>query len=176
MIPLPDPLHPAIVHFPVALLLVGAGMAVAAVFVRRWHLPLFAAILLSLGALGAVAATVTGEEEEEKVEHAIPSAEPVLEEHAEWGESARNAGILSAVLAIGAAAVASRPVIGRFLSVLTAFVAIGAGYAVAQAGHFGGELVYRHGAGVTVGAAAAGAAVPASPAKEHGREEEHGED
>ncbi len=146
-------------------------MAVAAVFVRRWHLPLFAAILLSLGALGAVAATVTGEEEEEKVEHAIPSAEPVLEEHAEWGESARNAGILSAVLAIGAAAVASRPVVGRFVSVLTAFVAIGAGYAVAQAGHFGGELVYRHGAGVTVGAA-----VPASPAKEHGREEEHGED
>lgn len=176
MIPLPDPLHPAIVHFPIALLLVGAAMAVAAVFVRRWHLPLFAAILLSLGALGAVAATVTGEEEEEKVEHAIPSAEPVLEEHAEWGESARNAGILSAVLAIGAAALASRPVIGRFLSVLTAFVAIGAGYAVVQAGHFGGELVYRHGAGVAVGAVGADAAVPASPAMEYGREEEHGED
>lgn len=176
MIPLPDPLHPAIVHFPIALLLVGAAMAVAAVFVRRWHLPLFAAILLSLGALGAVAATVTGEEEEEKVEHAIPSAEPVLEEHAEWGESARNAGILSAVLAIGAAALASRPVIGRFLSVLTAFVAIGAGYAVVQAGHFGGELVYRHGAGVAVGAVGTDAAGPALPAMEYGREEEHGED
>ena len=172
MIPLPDPLHPAIVHFPIALLLVGAAMAVAAVFVRRWHLPLFAAILLSLGALGAVAATVTGEEEEEKVEHAIPSAEPVLEEHAEWGESARNAGILSAVLAIGAAALASRPVIGRFLSVLTAFVAIGAGYAVVQAGHFGGELVYRHGAGVAVGAVGTDAAGPALPAMEYGREEE----
>jgi uncharacterized membrane protein len=176
MIPLPEPLHPAIVHFPIALLLVGAAVAVAAVFVRRWHLPLFAAILLSLGALGAVAATVTGEKEEKKVEHALPSAEPVLEKHAEWGESARNAGILAAVFAIGAAALVSRPVIGRSLSVLTAFVAIGAGYAVAQAGHFGGELVYRHGAGVTLGSGGTGAAAPASPALEYRREVEHGDD
>lgn len=176
MIPLPEPLHPAIVHFPIALLVVGAAVAVAAVFVRRWHLPLFAAILLSIGALGAVAATVTGEEEEEKVEHALPSAEPVLEKHAEWGESARNAGILAAVFAIGAAALVSRPVIGRFLSVLTAFVAIGAAYAVAQAGHFGGELVYRHGAGVTLGAGGTGGGYPASSKREHGAEEERQEE
>jgi uncharacterized membrane protein len=176
MIPLPQPLHPAIVHFPIALLLVGAAVAVAAVFVRPWHFPVFAAILLSLGALGAVAATVTGEEEEEKVEHAIPSAEPVLKKHEEWGESARNAGILAAVFAIGAAALVSRPVIGRFLSVLTAFVAIGAGYAVVQTGHFGGELVYRHGAGVTPGTAGPGTAAPESSAAAYGREKEHGDD
>jgi uncharacterized membrane protein len=176
MIPLPEPLHPAVVHFPIALLLVGAAMAVAAVFVRRWHLPLFAAILLSIGALGAVAAVFTGEQEEEKVEHAIPSAEPVLEEHAEWGESARNAGILAAVFAIGAAVLSSRPVLGRFLSVLTAFVAIGAGYAVAQAGHFGGELVYRHGAGVTIGTAGPDALAPVPAAIEYRREEERGEE
>ena len=176
MIPFPEPLHPAVVHFPIALLLVGAVFAAAAVFVRRWHLPLFAAILLSLGALGAVAATATGEEEEEKVEHAMPSAEPLLEEHAGWGESARNAGLLAAVIALGAATLASRPVLGRSLSVLTALVAIGAAYGVVQAGHFGGELVYRHGAGVTPGAAAAGGVTPLSHAREIHREEEHGED
>lgn len=151
-------------------------MAVLAVFVRRWHLPLFAAILLTLGALGAVAATITGESEEEQVEHAIPSAEPVLEEHADWGESARNAGVLAAMAAVGAAAVASRPVIGRFLSFLTAFIALGAAYAVVQAGHFGGELVYRHGAGVAIGTATRGkATAPARPAEFRGGEE-HGED
>jgi len=109
MIPFPEPLHPAVVHFPIALLLVGAGVAVLSVFIRRWHLPLFAAVLLTLGAIGAVAATVTGEEEEEKVEHAIPSAEPVLEEHATWGERARNAGIVAAALAIVAVIVARKP-------------------------------------------------------------------
>lgn len=173
MIPFPEPLHPAVVHFPIALLLVGAAAAVLAVFVRRWHLPLFAAILLALGAAGAVVASATGEEEEERVEHAIPSAEPLLEQHADWGESARNAGLLAAVFALGAASLASRRVVGRGLSVLTALVALGAAYAVAQAGHFGGELVYRHGAGVrTVSAAESVGGVTAETVREVRHEEE----
>ena len=173
MIPFPEPLHPAVVHFPIALLLLGAAVAVLAIPVRRWHLPLFAAILLSLGALGAVAATITGEEEEERVEHDLPTAERLLEKHADWGESARNAGLLAAVIATTAAAFASRPHLGRFLSVLTAFTAISAAYAVSQAGHLGGELVYRHGAGVALDRGpGSGANVP--PARgEH--EEERGE-
>jgi len=148
MIPFPEPLHPAVIHFPIALLLLGAAVAVLSVFIRRWHLPLFAAVLLTLGAIGAVAATVTGEEEEEKVEHAIPSAESVLEEHATWGERTRNAGIIAAGLAIVAVVVAAKPVGGRLVSVVAACVALIAGYCVAQAGHYGGELVYHHGAGV----------------------------
>jgi uncharacterized membrane protein len=153
MIAWPDPLHPALVHFPIAFLMAGAVAAVLSVFLRRWHLPLFAAVMLSLGAIGAVVAVATGEEEEEKVEHAIPSAELVLEEHAGWGESARNAGILAAVLALGAAAMAHMPFGSRLLSSLTACAALGSAYCVAQAGHYGGELVYRHGAGVAASSA-----------------------
>jgi len=148
----PDPLHPALVHFPIAFLMAGAVLAVASVFTRRWHLPLFAAVLLSLGAIGAAVAVATGEREEEKVESAIPSAELVLEEHAVWGERARDAGILAAVLAVGAPLMAHIPLGGRLLSSLTACAALGSAYCVAQAGHYGGELVYRHGAGVNIGA------------------------
>lgn len=148
MIPFPDPVHPAVVHFPVALLLVGALVSVAAVFVRRWHLPLFAAMLLSAGAAGAVAAVATGEAEEERVQHAVPSAEPLLEEHSQRGERARNFGVGAAALSIVAAIVASGPWLGRTLSIFTALSACAAAYCVVQAGHFGGELVYRHGAGV----------------------------
>jgi uncharacterized membrane protein len=175
MIPFPEPLHPAVVHFPIALLLLGAAVAVLAIFVRRWHFPLFAAVLLSLGAIGAVAATVTGEEEEEKVEHAIPSAEPLLEEHAEWGERARNAGIVAALLAVLAAIAANKPVGGRVLSVLTACAALVAGYCVAQAGHFGGELVYRHGAGVALdrGPSSGESVLPARGEHEEERGEYH---
>ena len=36
---IPDPLHPAVVHFPIVLLLLGAPLAVVAVFVRRFNLP-----------------------------------------------------------------------------------------------------------------------------------------
>ena len=173
MILSPDPLHPAVVHFPIALLLVGAAVAAVSVFLRRWHMPLLAAIMLTLGALGAVVATITGEKEEEKVEHAVPSAEPVLEEHAEWGERARNAGIAAAVLAVIAVTVAGKPIGGRPFSVLTACAALGAGYCVGQAGHFGGELVYRHGAGVILGSESPGAP---SSGDETWRENEHGND
>ena len=167
MITFPQPLHPAIVHFPIVLLLLGAAVAVLAVFVRRWHMPLFAAILLSLGAIGAVAASATGEQEEEKVEHSIPAAEPLLEEHEDWGDLARNAGIVAAVLAVIAAAVARKPVGGRALSALTACAALVAGYCVAQAGQFGGELVYRHGAGVAPGQGHSGSEATHSARSEH---------
>jgi len=35
MFQLPDPLHPAIVHFPIVLLLIGAAGAVVSVFTER---------------------------------------------------------------------------------------------------------------------------------------------
>jgi uncharacterized membrane protein len=148
MIPFPSPLHPAVVHFPIVLLILGMAVAVVAVFVRRWHLPWLVALMLVAGALGAVVATVTGGEDEEMVDESLPNTEQVLEMHEEWGETTRNAAIAAAVLAVAAALTANVRVAGRSLSVLTALVALAAAYSVAQAGHYGGELVYRHGAGV----------------------------
>jgi len=148
MISFPSPLHPAVVHFPIVLLLLGMVVAVVAVFLRRWHLPRLAALILVGGALGAVVATVTGGEDEEMVDESSPGTEQVLEAHEEWGESTRNVGIGAAVLAVAAALTANIRMVGRSLSVLAALVALVAGYSVAQAGHYGGELVYRHGAGV----------------------------
>ena len=60
MFTIPDPLHPAIVHFPIVLLLLGAPLAVLAVFVRKWQLPLLAAVVLGLGGAGAITATWSG--------------------------------------------------------------------------------------------------------------------
>lgn len=157
MIPFPSPLHPAVVHFPIALLILGLVLAVGAVFVRRWRLPWLAALVLVAGALGSIVATVTGGEDEERVNESSPGTEQVLEAHEEWGETTRNAAVFGAVLAVSAALTANIRVVGRALSVLTAVVALSAAYSVAQAGHYGGELVYRHGAGVnTTGAPAPG--------------------
>ena len=145
---LPDPLHPAIVHFPIAFLIAGAVVAVLAIFVRRWHLPWLAAIILVAGALGSVAALITGEEEEHKVEPLAAAADHILEEHEEWGETTRNLALLAALLAVAAAFTVRQPIVGRGLSIVTAVIALAAVYAVAEAGHYGGELVYRHGVGV----------------------------
>lgn len=158
MIPFPNPLHPAVVHFPIALLIVGMGAAVVAVFVRRWHLPSLAAVLLVLGAAGAVVAVGTGKEEEEMAETTSAAAEHILDEHEEWGETTRNLALAAAVVALAAAIASKRRVAGIGLSVVTAVLAMAAAYCVVQTGHYGGELVYRHGVGInTVGAAAASA-------------------
>lgn len=50
---MPDPLHPAVDHFPIVLILLGAVAAIVAAIWRGGHLPRFGAVLLGLGALGA---------------------------------------------------------------------------------------------------------------------------
>ncbi len=152
---LPDPLHPAIVHFPIVLLLLGAPLAILSIFLRKWHLPVLAAIVLSLGALGALAATWTGEKDAEMAGELAGNGEQTLDEHEEWGERARNAGIVAALLAITSAALVRKPLAGRVVGAVAAVAAVAAAFSVAQAGHYGGQVVYKYGAGVNTAAGAA---------------------
>ena len=144
---LPDPLHPAVVHFPVALLLLGAPLAVAAVFLR----PLVpaTALLLAVAAVGAVVAVQTGQHEKRN-EIAVPegAARQVLREHERSGERARNAALPAALLA-GAGCISwRRKRVGRLLLAAAAVCAVGAAWQVAVAGKTGGQLVYDYGVGL----------------------------
>lgn len=147
MIPIPDPLHPAVVHFPIAFLLAGAVLACAAIFIRRWAW--IAAALLMAGALGAVVAVTTGEIERSE-EIAVPAGKgrEVLNAHENHGERARNAGVAAAVLASAAAGWGKRRLAGRALAVAAAVLALAAAREVVAAGKTGGELVYHHGVGL----------------------------
>jgi uncharacterized membrane protein len=152
MLSIPSPLHPAIVHFPIVLILIGSMVAVVAVFCRRFHLPWMAAGLLAGGALGATAATWTGGKDQEIASELSPQAENILEEHEEWAERARNAAILAAFLAIGAASTLRFHKASRGLGFFAAITAVAASYSVAEAGHYGGQLVYKHGVGINTAA------------------------
>ncbi len=158
MFTIPSPLHPAIVHFPIVLILIGTVMAIAAIFIHRWHLPWLAAGLLLAGSLGGVVATWTGGNEAELAGELSPQAEQVLEQHEEWGERTRNAAVLAAILAIGAVSVSRFAIPARVLSVATAVAALGASYCVAETGHYGGQLVYKYGVGVNTATSSATAA------------------
>jgi len=172
---LPDPLHPAVVHFPIVLLLLGAPLAVVAVFFRKHHLPLLAAVVLLLGAGGAVVATVTGGKDEEMAGELAENGESILEEHEEWGERARNFGLIAAVLAIASAALVRQQVAGRIVGSVAAVAAIAAALSVAQAGHYGGQVVYKLGVGVnTVATPGVGTGLP--PAAERGKSRKHDDD
>jgi len=145
---LPDPLHPAVVHFPIVLALLAPFIALAvfwAIQTRRLPARAWLAVVL-LQALIAGAGWMTaetGEEEEERVERVV--REDPIEEHeeaAEWfiriaGGTAvvAGAGLLAGGIGTGARGLA---LVGTLLAAL----------AVARVGHTGGELVYKHGAAV----------------------------
>jgi len=163
---MPNPLHPALVHFPIVLILVGAVAAVAAAFLRRGHLPLMAAILLGLGALGALAAVQTGEEEGGLAGMMPESTETILDEHEDWAETTRSLAIVAAILAAASAGLIRFPRTARALGAVTAFAALAAAYAVAQAGHYGGQLVYQHGVGINLAAGQTDGQSDVAPVKE----------
>lgn len=173
---MPSPLHPAIVHFPIVLILLGTVVALAAAFTSRWHIRWLAAALLALGALGTLAAMRTGEEEGEAVEQSL-SSETLLEAHEEWAERTQGAAFTGALILIGAAAATTRrPAIAQALSIAGAVATFAASWCVYETGHRGGQLVYRHGAGVNLAPASATSGTKAAPVGVDRPRGEHGEE
>lgn len=149
---IPDPLHPAIVHFPIVLLLLGAPLALIAIFLRRWHMPWLAALVLTTGALGSIAATWTGGQDEEVAGELSEQSDAILDEHEEWGERTRNVAVFAAALALLSAALTKFPPVSIPARLLTTIASLAAAFCVAQAGHYGGQLVYKHGVGINTAA------------------------
>ena len=162
---LPDPLHPAIVHLPIALAVLMPLVAVAgAAAIRLGFVPArawLAVVALQLAlVLGGWAALETGEEQEDRVERVV--AERPIEAHEERAERFEwLAGVALLVMAAGGLRGAAGGV-ARGASVAAALVVLAAGV---QVGHTGGELVYRHGAANAYVQGAAGSAASGAPAR-----------
>lgn len=143
---LPNPLHPAVVHFPIVLMILLPLFAAGAIWaIRRgahtrrvWAVPLI--LSAALGG-SSYAALVTGENEEDRVERAVPEA--ALHEHE---EAAERFLVLSGVLLLVTGAGMFGGDVGRAARLLTVVGSLGVAAAGAQVGAAGGELVYRHNA------------------------------
>lgn len=163
----PLPLHPLVVHLPLALALItpllAAGLLLA--WWRGW-LPgrrawAVIVVLQALLAVSAWTALRTGMAEEERVEKVV--GESVLEAHEEAAEvflgAVAGVLVLSALALLVPAEGASRLV----ATLALAGMILGIGLAV-RVGEAGGELVYRHGAATAYHA-------PAPPALRVGEED-----
>jgi len=95
-----------------------------------------------------------------------PAIESVLEEHEEWAERTQLVAIVAALLAIAAAVVTRWPKAARALNVVTALGAMAVTWCVVETGHYGGQLVYQHGAGVNTVSGAIVSTSAAPPASE----------
>lgn len=151
---MPDPLHPAVVHFPIALITLGAAVALLAAVWHQRTLSLVVSLLLLLGAGGGWLSLETGEDAEHAARNLSKAAKAELHEHEEWAERTFALALAAGLLGAGATLVHKRSAgLARGATVLTALAACAAGYAVYETGHHGGALVYKHGVGVGTPAA-----------------------
>lgn len=159
---IPDPLHPVVVHLPMALAVLLPLSAVAALVaihrgaraLHAWVVPVAFALLLTGSAWVALE---TGEEEEERVEAVVPDG--ALHEHE---EAAERFLVLAGVLTLLTGAGLAGGTVGSAARVLATVGTVGVLAAGIQVGHLGGELVYVH------GAASAYADAPAALARPDG--------
>ena len=144
---LPNPLHPAVVHFPLVLMFLLPLFAAGALWAARrggsvrrlWAVPLALAAALTVSAWGALR---TGESEEDRVEAVVSEAS--LHTHE---EAAERFLLLSGVLLFFAVAGLIGGNVGRAARVLTTAGSIALVGAGVQVGAAGGDLVYRQNAG-----------------------------
>ena len=144
---IPNPLHPAVVHLPIAFAVILPLFAIGALwFIRRgarqraaWGI--FVAMSAALVA-SAWVSLQTGEQQEERVEDVV--SERSIHQHEEAADLflAVSAGML--VVAIGGLAGGRIGQASRVLATAGTVAVLGAGWNV---GHSGGMLVYRDGAG-----------------------------
>ncbi|RME61664.1 MAG: DUF2231 domain-containing protein [Candidatus Dadabacteria bacterium] len=135
--------HPIIVHFPIALLIISTLFALMASFFslseeRRKSFNEISCWNHLFGLLGAGAAVLTGEWEEESIAH-NETIHEIMETHETLGYIIL---ILFAVLFLWR--LIKKNNVGKIFAALMLVGSVLIGYT----GHLGGTMVYKHGAGV----------------------------
>lgn len=136
-------LHPLIIHFPIALLIVGVVCDVIGILGQRVFFQKMGYTLFALGAIASIPAALTGDQAAHVAQH-IPNITADLD----WHDTLGTATALSAVIItlIRTHLTFKKQFVGPvqyaylILAIVTAIL-------VSASGYTGGRLVYDHGAG-----------------------------
>ena len=137
-------LHPMVVHFPIALLIVGLLAETIGLFTQKEFFSKTGFYLLILGTVGVITAYFTGQSAGDGITE-TGALKQALELH-------EDAAVLSVWLIAGAAVVRIALVLlkkysGLFKGVAFVLFLLGV-LSIARTGYYGGELVFKHAAGV----------------------------
>jgi len=140
--------HPQVVHFAIALLIVGVVFRLLSLTGRIAFAGPAASVLLLLGTALAVAAAQTGIAAHGPVER-VPGSRDAVVEHEDWGIRARNVFLAVAALEILALVLARRGK-ARPAHLLSGAVGLAGLFCLYEAAEHGGELVYSYAGGVGI--------------------------
>jgi uncharacterized membrane protein len=136
-------IHPLLVHFPIALIFAVLLIDLIGLLSRRENYLRVGTILTLFALAGGIAAVGTGLFAEESVWHS-PTAGELIERHELLGFTYLGIIVLLAILRLAAGK--------KFMNTLAWvgwIIAFAAAGVVSLGAYIGGELVYRHGTGVT---------------------------
>ena len=139
-------IHPMIVHFPIALLIVGFVSELTGIISKKKLFTDTAFILLLTGGVGVVAAFFSGKYAGEGLIEA-GTLKQALETHEDAAELAVWLTATAVIFRIVLAVIKKYSGMLRWVAVLLFFAAV---LAIARTGFYGGELVFKHAAGVTL--------------------------
>ncbi|MCC6928619.1 MAG: hypothetical protein IT359_06460 [Gemmatimonadaceae bacterium] len=138
-------LHPQVVHFVIALLIVGVLFRLVSLTGKLAWTNQAATALLILGTIASAVAVKSGIDAHGPVER-VPGSRPVVVKHEEAGETTRNIFFGVVLLELGALALSGgRQRALRFGSAAVGLVGL---FFLYETGEEGGELVYSYAGGV----------------------------
>lgn len=141
-------LHPQVVHFAIALLIVGVIFRLLSLTGRLAFTGPAATTLIVLGTVATVLAVQSGNDAHGPVER-IPGVRPAVVDHEEWGIRARNIFLGVAALELLALALAGRmPKQAKVVAMGAAAIGLVGLGAIYEAGEHGGQLVYNYAGGI----------------------------
>ena len=140
--------HPQLVHFAIALLVVGVILRLISLAGRPAFVAPAAFTLLLVGTIAATLAVQSGVAAHGPVER-VPGSRDAVVEHEEWGIRTRN--VFFAVIAIEAVAfLLWRSPRRRMALIASGVVGLAGLFCLYEAGEHGGELVYAYAGGVGI--------------------------
>ena len=142
--------HPQVVHFAVALLVIGVVFRLVSLTGRLAYTSPAATSLIVIGTIAAVLAVQSGTDAHGPVER-MPGARPAVQAHEEWGIRARNIFLGVAALEILTALLAGfKPQQAKVVAMGAAAIGLVGVGALYEAGEHGGQLVYNYAGGVGI--------------------------
>lgn len=136
-------IHPMLVHFPIALLIAGFFSDILGLFVKKEFFTRAGFYLLILGTLGAIAAVITGHMAGDGIESG--SLKQAVEVHEDAGTLTLWLALITSAFRIVLVWLEKYRGILKAAALILFFATV---LSVARTGYYGGELVYKHAAGV----------------------------
>lgn len=140
------PIHPMMVHFPIALLLAALALDCVGLILKKDRIRQAALPVLALAVLGGIVAAITGDMAHDAITRMTTELHELIEAHEIFAFSTLGWAVVALALRIWAEYKKALQGLWGYLSLAALVVAA---IMVSITGYFGGEIVFKYGVGTS---------------------------